>query len=492
MSQADVTPAGPSPLDARSATTTVVAQTAARAVALGAMVLSTAIVARALTVEQYADWVTVLSLVALVAFVLDPGVSPVIVRRLAQQPDEAPRPAAMLRVRLLLGAGAYAAIVAIALALRGADAWAIALALGAQVVPRSLVLNATAWLQVDHRLHRQTALEAVVAGIGLAGLGVAVALDASPAVLALAGLTLPACLLAVLVRRELLRTPSAALASPGAQGPKVRAVLVEVAPLAVALALTTLYSRSYTVFVNAAEDSAGVALFLFAFLFVEQIIVVAGIVGNALLPLVANRARGTDLLGDELTADVTVGLTALGALGAGLLLVLADPLARLVGGPDLADAGRFIELLAPTAPVYLLAVTLGYIYLSVGLIRRYLWFNLAALAFNLTAHALFTLDVGASAAARIAWMTELVVVALSFWPLARGSAAGARAALRNAILLGAVVAGAELTGAGEVAPALAAAGVVLVTLLVARGALTRFGGEIVRGRRAAPQPSSSR
>jgi O-antigen/teichoic acid export membrane protein len=227
-------------LTARSATTTVLAQALARVIALGALVLSTALVARTLPVAEYADWVTVLSLVTLAGVLLDPAMTPVVVRKLVQDPGQAPRPEAMQRVRLVLGLAAFVLIVAISVVLRGADALALALALGAQTVPRALVLNAAAWLQVDHRLHRQAALEAAVAAAGLAALAVAVAAGASAPVLALVGLTLPISVLALLMRRELRLTPSAGLPSPGPQGPKVRSVVVELGPLALALVLTAL------------------------------------------------------------------------------------------------------------------------------------------------------------------------------------------------------------------------------------------------------------
>ena len=43
------------------------------------------------------------ALAALTAFLLDPGISPIVVRRLAQHPETAPSPAALVPVRLGLG-----------------------------------------------------------------------------------------------------------------------------------------------------------------------------------------------------------------------------------------------------------------------------------------------------------------------------------------------------------------------------------------------------
>lgn len=476
-------------LSARSATLTIVAQSAARGITLGFTVVSTAIVARTVGLDVYADWVTVLSLVALLAVALDPGLAPVVVRRLAQAPEETPRPAALLPVRLTLAAAALAVVVAVTAALRGPDAVVLAVVLGAQVLPRVLVLNATPWLQADHRLHRQTVLEAVCAAVGLAALGLTAALGAPVWVFAAAGFLAPTGLLAVLVARELERTPSFALPSPGPQADKVRSVLREIAPLAGALVLTTLYTRLSTVFVNLAEPAAGVARFLFAFQFVEQAIVGAGIVAGALLPMLAERARRVDLLRDASTRDLAAGMVALGALGSAALVAVAEPLCRLIGGPDLAAAGRDLTLLSPMATIIMLAFTLGYVHVTIGIGARYLRINAVALVVNLAAHSVFTLEYGATAAARIAWITETVVVVLAFLPIWRASPAGRRVGLRLAAIFAAAVGSAELAFAGVLPPVLAG----LVTALVACGLaarpLRRIAAAVLGGRGGATTPA---
>ena len=118
-----------------------------------------------------------------------------------------------------------------------------------------------------------------------------------------------------------------------------------------------------------------------------------------------------------------VGLGATGALGSLVLIALAEPLTRIVGGPDLATAAEPLALLAPTGVVLLVAIPLGTIYLALGQGRRYLHFNAFALVFNLVANAALTLPFGIDAAARITWATELAVAAAASVPLWRGPAA---------------------------------------------------------------------
>src|SRR5204862_147490 len=162
---------------------------------------------RAVGVDVYADWVTALSLMAMAGFILDPGITPVIVRRLIQDPGQAPRPRTLLLTRLGLGALGALFVTAMTTLLRGPDA----------------------------------------------------------------------------------------------------------------------------LFVGAEQ----VAEYLFAFQFIEQLFVLGAIVGSAVLPLMAVRARDVDPFEDGLTHRMLVSLGAGGALGALALIAFAEPITRLIGGPEL-------------------------------------------------------------------------------------------------------------------------------------------------------------
>lgn len=461
-------------ISAESASKTVIAQAGARAISLLAVVGSTAIVAREVGIGTYADWATVLSLVALVSFALDPGVSPIIVRRIAQAPAEVPDPRALVPLRLGLSVACLVLVVAVAAALRGGDAALLALVLGGQVVPRAMVLNATPWLQADHRLHRQTVLEAVCAFLGLALLAIAAVAGASAVVLALVGFTAPTTLLSLLVLREQERTPSRAAIVPGDMRPRVTSVLREVAPLAGALVLVTLYTRIFTVFLNAGENSTTVARYLFAFQFIEQLLVAAGIVAGAVLPLLAVRGREATLLSDRPTHELLIAVAAVGAIGSALLLGFAAPVTHLIGGPKLAPASDYLVLLSPTSAVILPAFVLAYLYVAIGRSHRYLVMNVVALVANLVANATLTLTYGAEATARIAWGTELLVVVMALGPLVRSGRSGAALGAVFAVLISASVAAAEATAAGVVAPGVAAALLVVAVLAVAHRPLGRM------------------
>ena len=442
--------AAPAPsVTGRGAAITVIAQSVARAITLLVVLGSTAIVTRSVGVTVYADWVTALSLMAMAGFLLDPGITPVVVRRLIQDPQGSPRPRTMVLIRLALGVAAAVFVTAMTVILRGSDTLLLGAVLGAQLIPRSVVMNSGSYLQADQRLHRQTALEAVVAALGLAGLAIAAANDASAATLGAIGFLLPAILLAALMTDQLRRSPSAALPPHDVpQEPRARALLREVAPLAASLIFVTLYTRIDVIFVNAAADASDVAAYLFAFQFIEQLIVVGGIVGAAVLPLMSARAVEIDPFDDEVTHGMLVSLAAAGAIGSFVLIAIAEPICRLIGGPGLAHAAEPLTLLAPTGVVLLVAIPLGTIYLALNLGRRYLYFNSLALAFNVVANAALTLPFGIDWAARITWATELAVAAAASTRLWRGGAHARRTALELTALIALVVACSELVRAG--------------------------------------------
>lgn len=455
---------------ARGATHTVAAQIGARLVSVLAVVGSTAIVVRTVGETDYASWVTVLQFVGFIAFAVDPGVSPIVVRRLLHAPETAPNPRGLLPARLALAALALLVVVVLTVAVRGWDAAVLALVLAGQVLPRAIVLNATPWLQIDQRLHRQTGLEALVAILGLVLLAGCALLDAPVAVLALAGFTGPIALLAVLMRRELRITPSRARDVPGPQWERVRSLAREVAPLAGALILVAAYMRIYIVFLNASEDDPVVARYGFAFQFVDQLMVFAGIVAGAMLPLLAVRARDHVLLRDGVTHDLVVGMTAVGAVVGGGMIACARLVTVVIGGGEVDATGtvegaeHWLQLLGPIAPLLLTSFILAYVYITVGRSRRYLVFNAVGLAVNLVAHVALTLHLGADAAVRITWGTEAVVVAMALAPLA-GVASGRRAAAQVVAIVAVVAVAAELAAAGTLNPVLA--GVLCAALAVA-------------------------
>jgi len=139
------------------------------------------------------------------------------------------------------------------------------------------------------------------------------------------------------------------------------------------------------------------------------------------------------------------------------------------------------------AAVVPVAFFLGYLHMAVGLGRRYLRINVVALVVNLVGNAVFTLGFGAVATARVSWVTEALVVVLSYSALWRTGATGRAAGLQMALVLAVVVSGAELAGAGVLAPGLA--GLIVAVVAVALGGRRLL--DFARLLRGGPTPAGS-
>jgi O-antigen/teichoic acid export membrane protein len=434
------------------ATRTVALQYVARACALVFAALVTALLTRRLG-SEFVDWATVINAVALTGVILEPGLTPPIVRRLSQDPAAAPGVNEMVVVRLVLGALALAVVVVVALATRGPDIWLLALLLGGQVLARAIVLNATPWLQVDQRLHRAAFFELGTAALGVCAVAVGIRLEAPTPILGLLAFTAPMILLAVVIQFELGRTSSARIRpSAGAQRPAVLSVIREAAPLAGAIALTAVYTRSSIAFVNAYEGDAEASRFFFAFFFAEQCIIGAGILAGAVLPLMAYRASVTDLRTDRVTHDLLVATTAVGGVAGGVLIATGTLITRALGGPALSGAEHYIWLLSPLAATVFMSMTVAYVLISIGLGHRYVFFAALGVVANLALNALFTPEFGAHASTRITWATELAAALLPLVTLLAVSPAGRRTLLRLGIVVGLAIVTSELTQSGALPP----------------------------------------
>jgi O-antigen/teichoic acid export membrane protein len=244
--------------------------------------------------------------------------------------------------------------------------------------------------------------------------------------------------------------------------------------------VTALYIRTSLYFVSHRVSDLEASRFLFAFLFAEQTIGVAGIATSALLPLLASRSTRADLFTDSLTHTLLVILTAIGTFLAAGLIALSTFLTQLVGGDTLVGAEGYLRLLTPLSTVIFPAMALGFVYLSAGHSSRYVRFALVALVFNLIMNFTLVQHFGASASARITWVTELLVMSLAMAPIVRSGESGRRAALTMTVMLTATVVASELA-AGRAVNVLAAGGLlVMVCLATARGALTWVVREVTK------------
>jgi O-antigen/teichoic acid export membrane protein len=416
------------PLTARSAIWTVFAQFGAKVPLLLAALVSTSIVTRALGTDRYAQWATVLSILAMVSFLTDPGLSAVLVKRISGGDADLPPISTLILLKMGLAMLVFLIVVAGTSVLQGLAAIPIAVALGAQVFPRSAIQLSSGWMQARHRLHWQTWLDALLSALGVLIMFAASRAGAVGWQLALFGVTLPTVALAVLSHRQ---ARNLIVGAPtNAHWQKILPILREAAPLAAALALVALYSRIDVVFVTAAERPAGVAAYLLAYRVVDQTMVVATVLGTSVLPLVAARAQRTAIASNPATHSMLVCIALIGAIGSLLAVALATPAIYVLGGSRFRTAVPLLTLLAPEIAALFLNFGLGYTLIGMGRSRRYLSINAVALLLNILANLLFTLQFGARAAAIVTWCTELSVVCLAAAPFFQATAKGRGAILR--------------------------------------------------------------
>jgi len=471
-------------LSGRTAAVTLGGQLAGKAALLAVALAGTAVVTRALGVRGYATWGTVLSLLTMFGFALDPGLAPVIVRRLSQGDSSLPGPASFLRVRLVLAAAVYTCVTVLTVVLRGLAGLPVALVMAAQLFPRVVVQNAGTWLQAHHRLHRQSAYEVLTQLGGLGALAVGAVLSLPAAGLAAMGFFAPAVVLAGLMERQLGKVVERRSTPKDDHGARdaLRAVIREAAPVAGATLLVSIYFRIDIFFVTPSETTAGLASYLLAYRFIEQAVVVAGILATTLMPMLAVRALRVALVEDRATSETLVAVAALGAGCAASMIGLAAPLTDLVGGPAFQRAVLLLALLAPTVAGVFLNFFLGYLFMSLQKAKRYLWINAVGLMVNVAGNSLFTLSSGAASAARVSYVTELVVVTLAAAPLARS---GSRGAVVKALgIYGTAISGAEGYAAGWFPASIAAGGIFVATGALAARELLASGRRLRKGRPA--------
>ena len=301
--------------------------------------------------------------------------------------------------------------------------------------------------------------------------------------LAAVGVLLPALVLAWLMQRKMGGLASAPSRGREVERRLVRSVLREAAPVAGAIVLVSVYTRIGVVFVNEAGEG-GVAAFTLAFLFIEQLFLVAGIIAATLLPMLAARAATRSLAEDEVSQDLLEAVSVLGALAAIVLIGVAEPAVLLIGGAELEGATNILRLLAPACVAILVNFYVAYLFVAARRAPLYLIYNLVGLVVSVVLGVVLTLDHGAEAAARVTWITELTVVSLAAVPFFGRAAGGRRALGWFAGAMGLAVVCSELVAAGTLDPVPAAlvAGALLALAGLPR---VRRWREYVRSARAA-------
>ncbi len=419
---------------------------------------------RHLGVVQSGRYVTVLSLAAIAATVVDTGLNVSASRELAlcERPqDRRALMAAVIGQRMWVAPIAALGVVCFAVAagypqsmqigalLAGAGVCVMAVADGL-LLPLTVQLRNAGLAFVDFL--KQAVTLAAVVGLVVAGAH----LTAFFAVLLVAGV-------AVLAVVPLLAGPGA-LVRPRLRGPTQRALLVRALPLAGALVLGQLYFRLVILVMSLASSPRQTGYFAGSLRAMETLVAIPILLAGVALPLLAAAARD-----DHARLRYAVEGLGEGALIAGVLVVLvafraAGPVMRIIGGPGFGASGEVLRIQSAAllfgALVQIWAVAL----VALGRQRELILTNALGLLGIALLAALLIGPFGARGGALAAVLGDALLAALTWWRLA---ASGLRVRLRARFL--ARLALAACAGAAALAvpglPGLAAAALGVIAYL---------------------------
>jgi O-antigen/teichoic acid export membrane protein len=306
-------------------------------------VISAALLTRHLGVVRFGEYVTALSLVAIVGALSDLGLTAVGVRELStRQPDERwPLARDLLGLRITLTLVGSVAIVAIAWL-----AYSPTLAAGVALACVGLLLQATQDnfalpLLVGLRLGMVSALE--LSRQLLSTVFTIVLVLAGAALVPFLGVSIPVGLI-VLVATALLVRNTRAL-TPTFSFARWRKFVRPMFPYSAAVAASSLYLRVSIILVSLLGTAAQLGYFSLSFRIVEVLTPVPALLAGSALPIFAHTVRGDDhdRLGYALGRVFEVALIA-GAWVAVSIAVGAPLALAIVGGPRFAPAAPVLAV----------------------------------------------------------------------------------------------------------------------------------------------------
>ena len=317
---------------------------------------------RYLGVVDFGRYVTVLSLIAIVSGVTDAGLTAVGARDLSLRPIGEPRErllANLLGLRLVLtplgvvGATLFALIAG----------YERTLVLGTLVAGTGLVLinlQATMMLplSVGLQIGRLTAVEVLRQATAVVTIGILVAIGAS---------LLPFFAVQVVVGMVALAgTPwllgHSAIVAPALDRREWRTLVREALPIAAALVMNVVYFRLLIVLMSLLATATATGLFATSFRIFEILFGIPVLVLAVALPVLAAAGAERERIRYQLQRMTEIACIAAAYLVLAVV-VLADPLIRLLGGSEYEGAAPVLQIQS----VALIAVFLGQVW-QLGLI----------------------------------------------------------------------------------------------------------------------------
>jgi O-antigen/teichoic acid export membrane protein len=338
---------------------------------------SAALLFRHLGVTNTGRYVTIVSLVAVVAGFSDLGLTAIGVREASVRGDEERLPLLrdMLGMRIVLTLGGVAVVGGIAAMLYpGVIVAGVAIA-GLALLLQVTQDNYAVLLQVDLRMGWVATLDmlrqlSTALFVGLLVLADARLLAFVAVAVAVGIVCLAVVTLLVRGRRSLL---------PAFHWARWRPLIVQILPYSAAVAATALYFRMAIILTSLLASEHQLGLFSASFRIIEFLTVIPALLVGVALPIFS-RAAHTDLerlgyaLGRVFEVALVVGGWIAVSLGVGASLVIA-----IIGGPDFTSASGVLQILGIALMGTFVSVVWGNALLSLRMHRELLAISLGML-----------------------------------------------------------------------------------------------------------------
>ena len=376
---------------------------------LGTLVsaLSAALLLRHLGKIDTGLYVSALALVAIVGSVSDLGLTAVGVREVATLPEDERWPLArdLLGLRITLTLSGVAVMTAIAWA-----AYSGPVALGVALAGMGLLLQATQDnfaipLTVGLRLGWVAALDLSRQLLTTALIAVLVLLDAS--LVPFLGVSVPVGLV-VLAATVMLVRGTRSLA-PTFAWRRWRRLVGSILPYSVAVTASALYFRIAILLVGALSTAAQLGDFGASFRVIEVLTVVPALLAGSAFPIFARAARDDHerfgyALGRVFEVSVIVGAWVAVSIAIGAPLAMS-----VIGGSEFASAAPVLAFQGIGLGAMFVSLVWANALLGLGLYKRIMQLNIAALVFNAALVAVLVTADGARGAAIATAIAEVAV-----------------------------------------------------------------------------------
>lgn len=435
-----------------------------------ALLISTPILTRHLGVADFGIYVTVTSLMTVVAMLSDAGLTVVGVREYSSRDGESRerllRNLVALRVIVALAGAGVAIAFALASGFPSAAIGGTALAglgLVLVVIQQAYAVPLTAQL----RLGAVTALDLARNVLTAAGVVVGVLLGASLWVFL--ALPLPVGIVGIVLTAAVIGLRSVPL--PGIDREELRYLVRETLPVAIASTIGAFYYRAALIVMSLVATEQQTGYFSASFRILEGVLAVPGLICAAAFPIMARAARDDqDRLAYGLQRLFDVGLIL--AVLSGIVIVLgARPAIEVLAGDEFAPAVGALRIQAiAIAGGFLVSVWATGLW-AVRAQRALAWANLVAVTTAAALVAALVPAYGAEGAAMAMAIAEVGLAGTYAYLLMRRrpELRPSLAIVPRVLVAGAVAAGVLLVPAPDVVLAVLAAVVYLGTLAAVRG-----------------------